>query len=496
MSMPIINRRAALRSVALTASSLIALHAGIAAAQTATSANVIRPLYGNISPFYGNLSPFYGNLTAFYGNLSPFYGNISPFYGNLKPFYGNLSPFYGNISPFWGDANPFVATTTANVVANYGADYDRFWGGGDANPYIHNPSSQVKFAQIAGFWSTESTSWLKVGSAWETARASGDYTPVAGLLQTTILAPAMTFWGPALQHATTGQTASTQAALAAFAKSGVTFNADGTINAASLSSVSPSDQAMLFLNFYDSLMTYSGTGHVDWRMGATHWSPALAATAVSGLDKNTPITVGMLDFTVTSSVKNAKGTLLQYGSDVFSNGHGAAVGSLIIGSVDGSGIMGVLPSGAGRVVVYDPYDATSTTNWTDVATGIKALANSTFSKNGAPTGVLNASLGVPGWTLNPGWNGALSSGVAHGHNLVVAAGNDGISQTANVPWNFTLNPNLIIVGSVGVDGTISNFSNRPGEACLIATGGASPTCVESNKLKYRFIGTRPLMTAC
>lgn len=471
--------KATFKSAALGACSLFALQATDAAAQTA-SANLIKPLYGNISPFYGNLSPFYGNL-------SPLYGNLNPFYGNLSPFYGNLSPFYGNISPFWGDANPFVANTTAAVIGNYGAGYDLFWGGENHNPYVQSPSSYVKYAQIAGFWSAESANWSKVQSAWSTAQTSGDYATVAGLLRTTILAPAQAFWGNAIQHGTAAQQAATQPALAALANSGVTFNADGTINAASLASVSPTDQALLFLNLYDSLMAYSGTGHVDWRMGATHWSPALAAIAVSGLDKSNPITVGMLDFTVTSSTKNAKGTLLQYGSDVFSNGHGAAVGSLIIGSIDGSGIMGVLPSGAGRVVVYDPYDATSTTNWDDVAIGIQTLANSTFSRNGAPTGVLNASLGVPGWTLHPGWNGALSSGAAHGHNLVIAAGNDGVTQTTNVPWNFAINPNLIIVGSVGVDRTISNFSNRPGEACLIATGAASSDCIDANKLKHRFI---------
>ena len=176
---------------------------------------------------------------------------------------------------------------------------------------------------------------------------------------------------------------------------------------------------------------------------------------------------------------------MQYGSQVFDDGHGAAVGSLIMGAVDGSGVLGVLPANAVKVLVYDPYDATGTTNWTDVGTGVATLAGAIFKDKTVPLGVLNASLGEPGYTLSPGWNDALAKAGAHGHNLVVAAGNDGITQTQDVTWNFASNPTLLIVGSVGADDTISNFSNRPGEACLIQPG--SSVCTEANKLKYRFV---------
>src|SRR5579875_2637067 len=463
-----------------------------------------------VTPMYGNLSPFYGNLSPFYGNLSPFYGNLSPFYGNLSPFWGNLSPFYGNLSPFWGNLSPFTATTDVSLTSVYGSSNDPFWGSGNADPYTHNPGKGVTYSAIAPFWTTEAANWNIVQGAWSSATTSGDFVKVANLLQTLIINPASNFWGQAIKSnpgvvtpnlpvtpgpgagpLAPGKAGSVNAPSAsnplskALAEAGVTFNADGTINAASLENVSATTQAMLFLTFYDSMMSYAGTGHVDWWMGATHWSPALAADAVSSSNKAV-VTVGMLDFTVTNNQKNAKGSLLQYGSNVFSNGHGAAVGSLIMGAIDGSGVMGVVPSGSANVVVYDPYDSTDTTNWTDVGTGIKVLSSATFSKNGAPTGVLNASLGVPGWTLNPGWNTALSSGAAAGHILVIAAGNDGSTQTANVPWSFAINPDIIIVGSVGVNGTISNFSNRPGEACLIDTAASSSECAEANKLKYRF----------
>ena len=468
--------RSSVRTLALASCSIAALAASPALAQSTPSDGAVTPMYVNISPFYGNISPFYGNISAFYGNISPFYGNISP--------------FYGNISAFWGSTTPFTPTTDASMAKFYGPNYDGFWGGGKADPYTNNPSPYVKYSSIAGFWTSESASWSTVQSAWTAARSSGDYSTVASLLQTNILNPASKFWGPAVTAGGAGGPGGTFATAfsnSLLAKAGVTLNSDGTINAASLASVSPTAEGMLFLNFYDGLMSYSGTGHVDWWMGGAHWSPALAASEGGVGPGGVPVTVGMLDFTVTNSVKSAKGSLYQYGSNVFNDGHGAAVGSLIMGSIDGSGIMGVMPAGGAKVIDYDPYDASGTTNWTDVGTGIQVLAYSTFSRVGAPVGVLNASLGVTGWTLNPGWNTALASGAAYGHNLVIAAGNDGIVQTSNVPWNFSVNPDIIIVGSVGVDGTISNFSNRPGEACLINTFSTSTNCVESDKLKYRFI---------
>jgi hypothetical protein len=205
----------------------------------------------------------------------------------------------------------------------------------------------------------------------------------------------------------------------------------------------------------------------------------------------------MLDFTADPTGKaTSKGSLQQYGSNVYSDGHGAAVESLIAGSRDGTGIMGVLPTTAANIVAYNPYDATGTTNWTDVGTGLATIAGMQIKVNGTllnPATVVNASLGVPGYTLSPDWNSAftgnllLSAGAAHNTILVVAAGNDGSSQTVNAPWNFNINPTLLVVGSVGVDGTISNFSNRPGTACLSQTNlfGVAGGCTQT--LASRFI---------
>ena len=142
---------------------------------------------------------------------------------------------------------------------------------------------------------------------------------MANQLQNLIINPASSFWGAAVKDATKVEFAT--ASTAFLQSAGIKVNPGNVIDPASLKALSPTDQAMLFLNFYDTLMGFSGKGHVDWWMGATGWSPALAATAGAVLKGDTPVSVGMIDFTVSSSAKNAKGSLLQLGSNIFSNGH-------------------------------------------------------------------------------------------------------------------------------------------------------------------------------
>lgn len=458
-----------LRLALLGAASLFALQTSDALAQN----TAIVPLYGTISPFYGTISPFYGTI-------SPFYSNISPFYGTISPFYGTISPFYGTISPFElpaASVNTQITASTPNA----------FWGVGNDNPFYKNPNSNVAFASIQPFWNTEEANWLTVQKAWIAAKTPADYASVAQMLQSSVLNPAAAFWGKAVTSATNTKSFGQGFSNSLLAKSGIGLTSTGAIDPTTLQALSPTDQAVFFLNFYDGLMSYSGVGHVDWWMGATGWTPYLAKTEGSLRNDSGAINVGMLDFAVTPAGQHQSHQITDMGSMVFSNGHGAAVGSLIMGSVDGSGIMGVLPSGSARVKVYDPYDSTGTTNWTEIGNGIQALVANVYNHGGAPTGVINASLGVPGWTLNPSWNDALASGAAHGRVLVIAAGNDGSTQTQNVPWSFSKNPDILLVGSVGVDGTISNFSNRPGEACLLDTASSQTSCSELNKLKYRFL---------
>ncbi len=167
---------------------------------------------------------------------------------------------------------------------------------------------------------------------------------------------------------------------------------------------------------------------------------------------------------------------------MYVNDHGAAVASLIAAAHDGQGVMGIAPNA--EVHLYNPFDASGTASWTDVATGIAALYDS-----GAH--VVNASLGVPGTVVSNEWVNILKRLAAQQpqgrppSSSSKAAGNEGVTQTQNVPWLLGLEApnNLLVVGSVGPTGTISPFSNTPGEACFTLLG----LCAEQNKLKYRFL---------
>jgi len=462
------------RKFGLASTALGSCVLALAMASPARAGGPITPVLGDVSPLYGKINPFYGDVNAAYGKINPFYGKINP-------FYGKINPFWSDPTGYWGAINPFAQTADPATQAFYSfSRYDAFWG--KANPYLVGPHG-LNYASIGNFWNGQFSAWTPILAQWNAAVSVSDAASVAAQIQNNLVAPTSQFWTPVLQRFGNGDTTGLiQTQLRA---AGVTFNADGSINASSLLNSDPSQRAMLFLNLYDNLMDYAGTGHVDWWMGQVGWSPLLAqiqGSRPAGI-LSTP-TIGMIDFVIENG-QHVSRQVTQYGSSVFADGHGAAVGSLIIGATDGSGVLGVMPQGSGKVLVYDPYDDTNTTNWTDVGLGIRTLTATIFNGQLVPQGVLNASLGVPGWTLNPGWNDALQTAGAHSHDLVVAAGNDGSTQTQNVPWNFNANPTLIIVGSVGADGTISNFSNRPGEACLLPTG--TSICTEANKLKYHFI---------
>ena len=462
------------RKFGLASTALGSCVLALAMASPAQAGGPITPVLGDVSPLYGKINPFYGDVNAAYGKINPFYGKINP-------FYGKINPFWSDPTGYWGAINPFAQTADPATQAFYSfSRYDAFWG--KSNPYLVGPHG-LNYASIGTFWNAQFGAWAPILAQWNAAVSVSDAASVAAQIQSNLVAPTSQFWTPVLQRS--GNSDTTGLIQTQLRAAGVTFNADGSINASSLLNSDPSQRAMLFLNLYDNLMDYAGTGHVDWWMGQVGWSPLLAqiqGTRPAGI-LSTP-TIGMIDFVIENG-QHVSRQVTQYGSSVFADGHGAAVGSLIIGATDGSGVLGVMPQGSGKVLVYDPYDDTNTTNWADVGQGIRTLTATIFNGQLVPQGVLNASLGVPGWTLNPGWNDALQTAGAHSHDLVVAAGNDGSTQTQNVPWNFNTNPTLIIVGSVGADGTISNFSNRPGEACLLPTG--TSICTEANKLKYHFI---------
>jgi hypothetical protein len=409
-----------------------------AATQTAPTAGPVQAAYGNIRPFYGNIRPFYGN--------------IRPFYGNIRPFYGNIRPFWGDNSAFWGSASPF---------SSEGAN---FWG---SLPPLDQGS--LKYSSIAGFWTDAGvriddtfTAWRSLDPATATA---ADYNGVALKLKD-LNDRSSAFWGKTVQSKT-GKSFQEGFASAMYAKWGVNPN-----DPASLSKLDPSDQASFFLDWYDGLMNFAGTDHVDHWMKTVNWSPAL--TQMQGAGGRT--TIGLLDFTVVGDATIRKNIVAYDGVSTFSNGHGAAVASLIVGAHDRQGVMGIAPKAS--VIAYNPFDASGTAGWGDIVNGISMLTS-----NGAS--VINMSLGVPGYTLAPDWADVFANPKAIGAKnsiFVIAAGNEGVSQTQNINWNAA-NPSLIVVGSVDLTGTISNFSNTPGTACLLTAG----VCNMGDELKYHYI---------
>lgn len=390
----------------------------------ASSADPVRPMGGNLRPFYGNLRPFGGNLR-------PFYGNLRPFWGNLRPFWGETGAFYGDLATFWSVDNP----------------------------QIGNAAGAPEFAKMGEFWTVQGAAYDTTLNNWAGDKATADRLK-------TLVDSSRTFWGAAVK-AQTGKDFDAGFGNAILAKYGIDLK-----DAKSLAKLSDTDRALFFLDWYDGLMNFTGTDHVDHWMKTVNWSPALTRTMGSGAGVN----VGILDQSINTL---GAGQVRQFtGTSDFSDGHGDAVASIIVGAHDGKGVMGLAPQA--KVYAYNPFDASGTASWDDVTAGVRALKASGAS-------VVNASLGVPGMTFDPGWNQVFAdlqtTLILKNTVFVVAAGNEGATQTKNVNW-LPINPAVIVVGSVDLNGDISNFSNRPGEACLSTLG---LLCLPGQKLKDRFI---------
>ncbi|HEY1962042.1 MAG TPA: S8 family peptidase, partial [Rhizomicrobium sp.] len=400
----------------------------------------IEPFYGTINPFYGTINPFYGNINPFYGTISPFWGDIRPFWGDINPFYGTINPFYGNTDQFWGTINPFY---------------------GNINPF---------WATVGPYWQNAGPQWGAINTAW-TNLQSANATDYSGLQAQfmAFLNQAGQVWGSQVQKYT-GKDFWAGFANDMLSRYGIDPN-DPT----SLANTDVATRSYFFLNFYDGLMNFTGVDHIDWWMPSIDWSPMLAQT--EGTNK---AVVGVLDSTVNAAGADVANLSFIGGYNLYVNNHGAAVASLIAAQQDGTGVMGVAPNSI--IHLYNPFDATGTASWSDVATGIAALYDS-----GAH--VVNASLGVPGTTVSNEWvnilSGPLLSSRKSGLVIVKAAGNEGVAQTQNVPWLLGLEPpnNLIIVGSLGPTGQISPFSNTPGTACFTILG----LCAQQNKLMDHYI---------
>jgi len=455
-------RRSLLVSVAV--SCLVAAGSAIAAPAAPSAGlseidNPITQFYGSINPFYGSIDPFYGSINPFYGSISPFYGSINPFYGNISPFWGDNTQFWGTINPFYGSINPFYGS----INPFYGS-INPFWG--TINPF----STNTLWAQSEPFWQAAGPQWGAVNASWANLQAANttNYSSVQLQLQNFITS-AQNFWGSAVQKAT-GKNFMDGFATPLFAHYGIDPSSPS-----SLASVSAQTRSAFFLAWYDGLMSFTGVDHVDWWMGAVHWTPQLTQIENAGTNS----IVGVLDSSFSSNNSDVANLKFVGGYSMYVNDHGAAVASLIAAQQDGQGVMGIAPNSS--VLLYNPFDQTGTASWADVTAGINMLYAS-----GA--GVINASLGVPGSVLSSEWASILTAPSVNQHKeslvLVKAAGNEGVAQSTDINWIGNTGPtNLLLVGSVGPDGNISSFSNTPGNACILVNS----TCDEQNKLMYHFL---------
>lgn len=388
----------------------------------------IKPLAGNIDPFAGHIDPFRGHIDPFGGRINPFSGTIDPFAGNIDPFAGNIDPFAGqvplltsdNTSRFWGEFASSWANTD-NLLASLN---------GQVPNTINNASVSRQIEDLGlkseSFWGKRVN--LKTGKSFRDG----------------FINPLLSRFGVSLSNPETFQrlTASQRSALA-FA-------------------------------WYDGLMEFSGTDHVDHWMGTVRWNPSITKIQGSGADS----IIGLLDGSIRGDSAVQSNLMSSGGYANGANAHGSAVISLIIGAHDGMGVQGIAPNAS--VVAYNPFDATGTASWADIRKGILDLKNKNAS-------VINLSLGNPGYTFHPAWNSTLNGtmlrAVSGDTVYVFAAGNDGSTQTRNIEWNQGSNAALIVVGSINPNETISSFSNRPGSACFVRRG----VCTAGNELMNRFI---------
>ncbi|QUL38979.1 S8 family serine peptidase [Erythrobacter sp. JK5] len=425
----------------------------------------IDTFYGHINPFYGNINPFYGDIDAFWGNINPFYGDIDAFWGHINPFYGHINPFYGDIDAFWGDIDAFYGDIGAFDAAHLNS-LGNFWTAAGA---------QIKTTETS--WS--SLKFTTSSSGAVTVTFDGTPNKVRTSLET-LIAQADAQFGAAYT-AKTGKNFRTGLVAEILARHGLDLGDSGT--AKTTLAKTDAQRAAFYLDWHDSLMQYAGIDQIDHWMAATNWTPAVTQIQGEGADS----VIGIIDGSFSTDTDLANNIVWAGGSSNSLNGHGAGVASLIAGAHDGVGVMGIAPRV--HIATYNPFGTDGTSSWDAVANGIQQLQYA-YVRGVNETGyvsIINLSLGEKGWTLSQGLADVLARpGIAQWHDenvFVVAAGNDGITQTTNINWDFSRDAPLILVGSINPLGEISNFSNRPGNACLLDNG----VCHAGNEIFNRFV---------
>lgn len=436
------------RTVWAAGASALALLSSGAAAQSGPTAPAGPPVVTNVSE--KPLRPLYRNVRPFYRNVRAFWGDVNPFYRNVRAFWGDVDPFYRNVRAFWGNLDPVTQAAGAGAPA---------------------------YEKIGPFWNAEGRRWESIAKRWQTAGAySRDtrdvYASIADDL-TVLFQRSRKVWGGAVEKQT-GRSFNQEVYLPLLQRYNIS-----PVRPASLARLDAPTQSQFFMDLYDTLMTYSGTDHADWWMQAINWNPALTQTMGSGKESK----LGLVDDYASKNPHFATKVDDLTKKNGSAGGHGEGVLSLIVSPHDGKGVMGIAPSAS--VIAYNPFTSGSA-GWSDVSDGIQKVA-----AKGAT--VINLSLGAPGVTLSPEWQKIFVKSEINTHKdktlYIIAAGNDGVTQTGIVDMKGTLDTTFIVVGSVGPSG-ISEFSNRPGTTCLTDGGTEckkSSSLKESGYLMNRFI---------
>ena len=160
----------------------------------------------------------------------------------------------------------------------------------------------------------------------------------------------------------------------------------------------------------------------------------------------------------------------------------------IAGAHDGEGVMGIAPDV--KIATYNPFNPNGASGWDGVADGILAMQPSGLqgANQYGVTSIINMSLGEAGWVVSQGLADLFARNDIQKVNkdtvYVIAAGNDGVTQTTDIEWYYGKDEaTTIFVGSVNPRGEISSFSNRAGDTCLLDNG----VCNEGNELYLRTV---------
>ena len=429
------------------------------------------------------------------GKIIAYGGSLDPYFIRIHPFYGSLHPFIGDPQTYYGDANPYVKDLVAFYLQSSDSSNSAVTSGLVQNGNLISSSVTVKAASRTTPAQTIVTKTVITEKSvsdfwghfnWAVRNFSTSVTPAATVagsaapaidplkLQTDfngLLNDIVTRWA----KVTPGDVAVNKQIGSNFAaKMLAKYHIDPT-DAASLAAVDTSTRNQFLIDWYDSLMARSGLSVTDYWMRLANWTPYISRIQGSGMKT----VVGILDFAPYAKSDPRLSGINWGGFDALPQfAHGTAVADLIVQAPSPGKVMGVAP---GAIAIgYNPFDSSGSTDWTNVSKGIVSLA-------GQGASVINMSLGVPGSTFDGGWAGVFKqadvAAVSKSTVFVIAAGNDGVTQSGKVAWDLKTAPANIVVGSVGADGQVSNFSNRPGETCLTVTN----KCSEYDKLKYRFI---------